>query len=173
MTQNERIEQTMDIDRLHRLISERRKVLDENIRLAVMNGDGRRADELRTRAEECDNAERMFFMCLEPKAYSWRVIVRGARVATLPGDATVDDLMEACDRLCPEWRDLALEWICGRYDNPDEARDALWDILTTEKPHAMLMAQVMDDVKGLRLHENETAEMDDRPLFIQYKEVMA
>lgn len=172
MTTDKR-EQTIDLDRFHQMLCQRRQVLEEGRKLAFNNGDGRRADSLTAKVEECDNIEQMLFLCREPKTYNWRIYGGGHRMATLSDNVSMDALIKTCDKLYPLWRDEALEWVCGCYDNPDEARDALWDILASDRPHETLMARVMDDVKGLRLHENESAMRNDEYLlFLQYQDVM-
>ena len=172
MTTDKR-EQTIDLDRFHQMLCNRRQVLEEGRKLAVNNKDNWMAARFCAKVEECDNIEQMLFLCREPKTYNWRIYGDGHRLATLLDNVSMDTLIKTCDKLYPLWRDEAMEWVCGCYDNPDEARDALWDILASDRPHETLMARVMDDVKGLRLHEGEQAmRYEDVPLFLQYQDVM-
>ena len=171
MTTDKR-EQTIDLDRFHQMLCNRRQVLEEGRKLAVNNKDNWMAARFCAKVEECDNIEQMLFLCREPKTYNWRIYGDGHRLATLLDNVSMDTLIKTCDKLYPKWRDEAMEWVCGCYDNPDEARDALWDILATDAPHETLMKRIMDDVKGLRLHDGEQARRyEDIPLFLQLEEV--
>ena len=72
MTTDKR-EQTIDVDRFHQMLCQRRQVLEEGRKLAYRDGNTWKADSFTAKVEECDNIEQMLFLCREPKTYNWRI----------------------------------------------------------------------------------------------------
>ena len=163
---------TFDLVRFIGLLEERRKVVREQARLNHLIGDARTEELFLSRASELTATIDLMGQCGAPVNLKWVLYLHEQAVDILPDDSTHLELIEACEEHGIKWRQEAMEWVCGCHDNPDDARDALWDILASDAPHETLMKRVMDDVRGLRLHDGEKAmRYEDIPLFLQLEEV--
>ena len=163
---------TFDLVRFIGLLEERRKVVREQARLNHLIEDTKMRELFLARASELAVTMDLLGQCGAPVNLKWVLYQDEQAVDILPDDSTHLELIEACEEHGIKWRQEAMEWVCGCYDNPDDARDALWDILATDAPHETLMKRIMDDVRGLRLHDGEQARRyEDTLLFLQLEEV--
>ena len=161
--------QIFDMERFSKFIDTRKKVLEELVTLNEGLGNWNSTQMYRGRLVEIADISRMMNLCRKETEVHW--FVDGSDTG-LCEDATAEEFIAYLqEHISYQWRDSIVRFACERYDNPDDARDRLWDALVKDNPMEDLVELVMDDVRGLRKAGVDAKDSYGDNYFIQLREV--
>ena len=163
--------QTFDMERFSKFIDNRKKVLEELVTLHENLGNEDKAQVFKCKLMEMENVSCMMNLCRKETEMHW--FVDGTDTG-LCEDATAEEFIAYLqEHISYQWRDNIVRFTCERYDNPDDARDRLWDALVEDDPMEDLVELVMDDIRALRKAEVDAKDSYGDNYFIQLGEVDA
>ena len=161
--------QTFDMERFSKFIDNRKKVLEELVTLHENLGNEDKAQVFKCKLMEMENVSCMMNLCRKETEVHW--FVDGSDTGMCE-DATAEEFIAYLqEHISYQWRDNIIRFTCERYDNPDDARDRLWDALVKDNPMEDLVELVMDDIRALRKAGVDAKDSYGDNYFIQLREV--
>lgn len=162
--------QTFDMERFNELVENRKRSLQNAISGYTTLGNSEEVRRFQSKLLEVSNIVSLVRLCTTKTDLRWVV---NDKVTDMDKDATAEDMMKYLEANVKDdvWKNACVRFACERYDNPDDARDRLWDALLEDNPMGDLVELVMDDIRALREVKEDAKDSYGDNYFIQLREV--